>query len=162
MQTKSRTLANPHRVDEVMQNLRRIVKALQEYSSSVEKRFGLTGPQLWALWELNRRGPLGLKALAEQMHLDPSTVTGVVDRLQRRGLVLRGSDPEDRRRVVISLTPEGASTVKAAPHPAQGQLIHALIAMDPIQVETLNQSLGLLVSVMEADKLDVRFFFSEE
>lgn len=145
-----------------MQNLRRVVKALQEYSSSVEKQFGITGPQLWALWELNRRGPMSLKALAERMHLDPSTVTGVVDRLQKKGLVSREADPADRRRVVLDLTPGGAMTVKSAPHPAQGQLIHALSVMDAGQVEQLNRTLQLMASVMEADKLEVRFFFSDE
>ncbi|MFN8011871.1 MAG: MarR family transcriptional regulator [Holophagaceae bacterium] len=145
-----------------MQNLRRIVKALQEYSSSVEKQFGLTGPQLWALWELNRRGPMSLKGLAERMHLDPSTVTGVVERLHRKGLVSREADAEDRRRVVLGLTEEGRKTVRTAPHPAQGQLLHALSVMDADQVEQLNKTLQLLASVMEADKLEVRFFFSEE
>lgn len=162
MRSKTPSPSQPQVVDEVMQNLRRIVKALQEYSSSVEKQFGLTGPQLWALWELNRRGPMSLKALAERMHLDPSTVTGVVDRLQRKGLVSREADPADRRRVVLDLTPEGVTTVKSAPHPAQGQLVHALSAMDSGQVAQLNRTLQLLASVMEADKLDVRFFFSEE
>ena len=162
MQPKSPTPAQPQVVDEVMQNLRRIVKALQEYSSSVEKQFGLTGPQLWALWELNRRGPMSLKALAERMHLDPSTVTGVVDRLHRKNLVSREADPEDRRRVVLDLTKEGRTTVKSAPHPAQGQLLHALSVMEASQVEQLNRTLQLLASVMEADKLEVRFFFSEE
>lgn len=145
-----------------MQNLRRIVKALQDYSSSVEKRFGLTGPQLWALWELHHRGPLSLKALAGRMHLDSSTVTGVVDRLHKKGLLIRSTDPEDRRRVVLSLTPAGKTTVKAAPHPAQGQLLHALKDMDPIEVDTLNQTLQRLALVMEADRLEVKFFFSEE
>lgn len=162
MQSNQPTTARPHHIDEVMQNLRRIVKALQEYSSSVEKQFGLTGPQLWALWELHRRGPLSLKGLSGRMHLDPSTVTGVVDRLARRGLVSREPDPSDRRRVILSLTPEGQATVKAAPHPAQGQLIHALRVMSAAQVEQLSQNLRLLVEVMEADRLDVQFFFAEE
>ncbi len=162
MQSNESTAARSHAIDEVMQNLRRIVKALQEYSSSVEKQFGLTGPQLWALWELNRRGPQSLKGLSARMHLDPSTVTGVVDRLARRGLVSRETDPADRRRVVLSLTQEGRSTVKAAPHPAQGQLIHALQVMNATQVDQLNEALRLLVAVMEADQLEVRFFFSEE
>lgn len=162
MRSKDPSPSQPLVVDEVMQNLRRIVKALQEYSSSVEKQFGLTGPQLWALWELNRRGPMSLKALAERMHLDPSTVTGVVERLNKKGLLSREADSEDRRRVVLDLTAEGRATVKSAPHPAQGQLLHALSVMDTGQVEQLNRTLQLLASVMEADKLEVRFFFSEE
>lgn len=161
MRSKTPSPAPPP-VDEVMQNLRRIVRALQEYSSSVERQFGLTGPQLWALWELNRGGPQSLKALSARMHLDPSTVTGVVERLHRKALVTRAPDPEDRRRVVLDLTAAGRATVKSAPHPAQGQLVHGLRAMGPRQVAQLNRSLRLLAAVMEADRLDVRFFFAEE
>ena len=51
------TVTQQELIQECMQNLRRIVKALEDYSTSVEKRFRLTGPQLWALWELGRSGP---------------------------------------------------------------------------------------------------------
>ena len=52
-----------HHAEEAVQSLRRIVKALHDYSTSVEQQIGLTGPQLWALWELGRAGSLSLKAL---------------------------------------------------------------------------------------------------
>lgn len=153
--------AKHRHAEAVMKSLRRIVKALHEYSTSVEKRFGLTGPQLWALWELNRAGSLSLKALSAHMHLDPSTVTGVVDRLQKRGLVERATDAEDRRRVVLSLTEAGAQLLKAAPHPAQGQLLHALHAMNREEVDQLDQTLRQLAAVMETGSQDVQFFFAE-
>lgn len=160
MNTKEVEAKHQH-AEAVMKSLRRIVKALHEYSTSVEKRFGLTGPQLWALWELNRAGVLSLKALSAHMHLDPSTVTGVVDRLQRRQLVQREADPDDRRRVVLSLTEAGVQLLKAAPHPAQGQLLHALHAMNLGEVERLDQTLRQLAAVMETDSMDVQFFFAE-
>lgn len=144
-----------------MQSLRRIVKALHDYSTQVERQFGLTGPQLWALWELNRAGTLSLKDLALRMHLEPSTVTGVVDRLQKRGLLLRVPDTKDRRRVVLSLTAEGNQLLKGAPHPAQGQLLHALHAMDLEAVAHLDRMLKQLASDMEMDAAEVRFFFAE-
>jgi DNA-binding MarR family transcriptional regulator len=144
-----------------MQSLRRIVKALHDYSTQVEKQFGLTGPQLWALWELNRAGTLSLKTLSNRMHLDPSTVTGVVERLHKRGLLDRTPDPKDRRRVVLSLTAEGSHLLKEAPHPAQGQLLHALHGMDLEAVAYLNQMLKRLASDMEVGDGDARFFFAE-
>lgn len=158
-ETQSQT---KHRhAEEVMQSLRRVVKALHEYSTSVEKQFGLTGPQLWALWELNRAGTLSLKALSARMHLDPSTVTGVVDRLHKRGLLVRATDPGDRRRVVLSLTAEGTLLLKGAPHPVQGRLLYALHGMELEEVEQLNQTLKHLASVMEVGSDEVRFFFAE-
>jgi DNA-binding MarR family transcriptional regulator len=158
----AKPLSKPDLIDDVMQHLRRIVKALQVYSSSVETQFGVTGPQLWALWTIQQGGPLGLKDLAVAMHLHPSTVVGVVDRLEQRGLLRREPDPKDARRVRIRLTTTGRKLVKQAPHPAQGQLIHGLQAMSPAEVTRLQRALKRLVNVMEADGMEARFFFSDE
>ena len=149
-------------VEEVMQDLRRIFKVVETYSRSVETRFGITGPQLWALWELGRSAPLSLKNLAARMHLSPSTVVGVVDRLIAKDLVVREGDPVDRRRVCLSLSDKGKALTRQAPNPAQDQLIKGLKSLDSQQLETLSQSLGTLVLTMDADKIQAPFFFSEE
>lgn len=149
-------------IQECMQSLRRIVKSLEDYSQSVEKRFNLTGPQLWALWELGRSGPCALKDLAERMKLDPSTVVGVVDRLVVKGLVVRNPDPSDRRRISLVPTPKGEEILVAAPHPAQGHLLAGLERMDRSNVENLHEALDTLVKVLEAENLEAPFFFAKE
>lgn len=149
-------------IQECMQSLRRIVRALEDYSQSVEKRFGLTGPQLWALWELGQSGSCALKGLAERMKLDSSTVVGVVDRLVLKGLVVRNPDPQDRRRISLALTAKGQEILSAAPHPAQGHLLGGLESMDRSRVESLHEALATLVTVLEADALDAPFFFAKE
>jgi DNA-binding MarR family transcriptional regulator len=149
-------------IRECMQNLRRIVRALENYSGAVEKRFDLTGPQLWALWELGQGGPCALKDLAERMKLDSSTVVGVVDRLVYKGLAQRRPDPLDRRRVSLAPTAEGEAILAAAPHPAQGHLLAGMNAMDRNQVENLQRSLATLVTVLEAENLNAPFFFAKE
>ena len=145
-----------------MQNLRQIVKALENYSLGVEKRFDLTGPQLWALWELGRRGPCSLKALAEKMKLDSSTVVGVVDRLVFKGLAVRNPDPRDRRRISIVPTAKGEEILLAAPHPAQGHLLAGLEGMDRGKVETLHDALKTLVEVLGAEQVEAPFFFARQ
>lgn len=149
-------------IQECMQSLRRIVKALETYSQTIEKRFALTGPQLWALWELGRSGPCALKDLAERMKLDSSTVVGVVDRLVFKGLVVRSPDPMDRRRISLAPTAKGQEILVAAPHPAQGHLLVGLEQMDLKKVESLHESLNVLVTVLEAQHLEAPFFFSNE
>ncbi len=149
-------------IHEAMQDLRRLVRAIEGYSRSVENRFGLTGPQLWALWELGRASPLSLKELAERMHLSSSTLVGVIDRLVAKGLVTREQDSGDRRRIRLGLTPAGTSLWKEAPHPAQGQLIEGLRTLEPAQMGELGRSLKILVRAMEAEGMEARFFFSEE
>lgn len=151
-----------HLIQDCMQNLRRIVKVLETYSEGVERHFGLTGPQLWALWELGRLGPCALKDLAAKMKLDPSTVVGVVDRLVNKGLVVRNPDPADRRRISLIPTARGQKVLAAAPHPAQGHLLVGLEKMDRKTVENLNGSLNVLVGVLEAENLEAPFFFASE
>ena len=149
-------------IQDCMQSLRRIVKALETYSQGVEKRFDLTGPQLWALWELGRSGPLALKDLAERMKLDSSTLVGVVDRLVAKGLIVRNPDATDRRRISLVPTSKGEEILAAAPHPAQGHLLVGLERMEREKVEILHESLHTLVAVLEAEKLEVPFFFAKE
>lgn len=67
---------------------------------------GLTVPQMNALEELTREDGLSLKELSGRMALSHSTVSGIVDRLERRELVGRTPDPKDRRYSRIFLSEE--------------------------------------------------------
>jgi DNA-binding MarR family transcriptional regulator len=64
--------------------------------------------QAKALHELDLEPPISMRELAERLNADPSNVTGLVDRLEARGLVERRPDPKDRRIKGLALTPAGA------------------------------------------------------
>jgi DNA-binding MarR family transcriptional regulator len=66
---------------------------------------GLTFPQAFVIRELGR--PVSMKAVADRMHCDASNLTGIVDRLEARGLVVRRSHPTDRRVKELVLTDAG-------------------------------------------------------
>jgi MarR family transcriptional regulator, organic hydroperoxide resistance regulator len=68
----------------------------------------LTKPQAGALLQLDPDRPIGMSALAGVLMCDASNVTGLVDRLEDRGLVERQSAPHDRRIKMLALTPAGA------------------------------------------------------
>jgi DNA-binding MarR family transcriptional regulator len=71
-------------------------------------RFQLTSAQYLSLVHMARFGPAcTMGRLAEQMHQSSATMTGIVDRLCRRGLAQRRPDLEDRRRVNVMLTESG-------------------------------------------------------
>jgi DNA-binding MarR family transcriptional regulator len=63
--------------------------------------------QAKALHELERDTPISMRELAERLRSDPSNITGLVDRLEARGLVERRPDPRDRRVKGLALTPAG-------------------------------------------------------
>ena len=149
------------KIEAIFHDIRRIVRALELFSKEVDVKYHLTAPQLWALWELGKDGPLSLKDLSARIQLHPSTVVGVVDRLESKGFVARKTDSADRRRVKLSLTAAGRALRKKVPHPAQGRLLHALQGMGEKQIAEIQKSVATLVKAMEAEDVEARFFFSE-
>jgi DNA-binding MarR family transcriptional regulator len=90
-------------------------------------RSGLTVPQINALEELTREDGLSLKELSGRMGLSHSTVSGIVDRLERRGLVGRRTDPKDRRYSRIFLAEEVKEYVRdVVPSRTLGPILRAL------------------------------------
>ncbi|MFD3702003.1 MarR family winged helix-turn-helix transcriptional regulator [Nocardia sp. NPDC058658] len=60
-----------------------------------------------------RRGPVAMRALAEKLSCDASNVTGIINRLEKRGLVQRAASPADRRVTNLVITPEGERVTDA-------------------------------------------------
>jgi DNA-binding MarR family transcriptional regulator len=81
---------------------------------AVAEQYGLTGSQLLVLKMLQPAGQLSLSELSEKIRAKNSTVTGIIDRMERDGIVLRNRSEEDRRVVHLSLTPKGRKLAQAA------------------------------------------------
>jgi DNA-binding MarR family transcriptional regulator len=149
-------------ISEIMQSLRRIFKAIQDYSHEVSEKFGITGPQLWALKTISQNESLSLKDLSERMYLHPSTITGVIDRLEKKGYVTRNRDKMDRRVIYVQLTAEGKRLAKRAPSPAQGKMIYGLKNLKKKELDLIYDSVQRLVGIMEVEDVKVTFFFDQE
>lgn len=149
-------------VHAIVQGLRRVVKALELYSKAVHGRFGLTGPQLWAIKTLEREGSLPVSRLADALAVHQASASILVSRLVARGLVRRVRSTQDRRVVLLSLTPAGRQLAAQAPEAAQGRLLHGLLAMPAQEVRAIRDSVDRLVGAMEAKDVAATFFFAEE
>ncbi len=82
------------------------VGRLQDHFASCAASCALSVAQAAAIQQMH--GPLTMRELADRIGCDPSNVTGITDRLEARGLVVRQLDPSDRRIKVLVLTPAGA------------------------------------------------------
>ncbi|HVS18566.1 MAG TPA: MarR family transcriptional regulator [Planctomycetota bacterium] len=138
---------------EVVQALRRIIRAVDLHSRRLEESFGLTAPQLAALQEAQRFGPLSPGELARRIHLSAGTVTGILDRLERRALVHRVPDPADRRRLEIEVTHEGREVLLRAPALLQDRLRQALGGLQDWEQTLLLSALQRIASMMDASEL---------
>ena len=91
-----------------MQGLWAVVHRMERLSKQMGASVGVTGPQRLVLRMIALFPGLSAGDLAAVLHLHPSTLTGVLRRLEAQALVARTSDPEDRRRTVLRLTRRGA------------------------------------------------------
>jgi MarR family transcriptional regulator, organic hydroperoxide resistance regulator len=108
--------------------------ALQKTSKRMERILGITAPQRLVIRILGRFPGMSAGLLAVILRLHPSTLTGVLKRLQRRELITRRADPRDHRRAVFGLTVKGRAldveaegTVEAAVRAAFAELPEAKI-----------------------------------
>jgi MarR family transcriptional regulator, organic hydroperoxide resistance regulator len=92
---------------EFMQLIWELDHALQATSKKMRSRIGVTGPQRLAIRLIARFPGIPAGQLAELLHVDPSTLTGILKRLERRGLIKRRPDPRDGRRALFGVTEKG-------------------------------------------------------
>ena len=109
----------------------------------MSQELGLTPGHMKALLELQPGQPRPMGALAECLHCDASNATWLVDRLEERGLVERGTVPTDRRVKTIVLTPLGAKT-RAAVIERLHEPPEELLALDRDDLEELRAALAKL------------------
>lgn len=149
-------------VAEIIDNLRRVFQVVNEQSKKAEKETGLTGPQLWAIKTIAQEAPIMVSEIARRMYLHPATVVGILNRLERRGFVLRVRSKEDRRVVRVELTALGEDLVKAAPAVAQGLLVAGLEKLKTNNLKTLAASLDQLVEILGAQGIPAQLILSPE
>ncbi len=138
----------------VMQALRRISRAIELHSHSLASRYGMTVPQLAVLKELNARGGCSIGELTRAVHLSQATVTGILDRLQRRGLVQRCRGRADKRKVHVWLTEAGQATLRRSPPLLHENFLAAFSRLHDWEQTQILSSLQRLVTMMEADGVD--------
>jgi MarR family transcriptional regulator, organic hydroperoxide resistance regulator len=105
--------------------------ALQKHSRRMTRELGVTGVQRLAIRVLGRYPELTPGQLAGLLHLHPSTVTGIVQRLQRGGFVLRRVDRTDHRRCRLALTAKGRAIDARRGGTVEAELEAALQKIEP-------------------------------
>jgi len=137
--------------DRMIWAVRRIIRTVAVHSRRLAVEHDVTGPQLSTLNALSRTGTMTGTQIADTLLLSPSTIVGVLDRLEDKGLVERRRDTEDRRRVLVDLTEEGHDLVKRVPHPLENSLMKALKGVPDTEKEKLASELERLVELIGAE-----------
>jgi MarR family transcriptional regulator, organic hydroperoxide resistance regulator len=125
-----------------------VAHGLDSTSKRMRAELGVTGPQRLVLRLVGHYGQLSPGALAELLHIDPSSLTGILQRLESAGLLRRARDPVDGRRAILTLRKKGrdlnarrARTVEESVRRALSSLSHAKIEAARDVLKTLANEL---------------------
>lgn len=140
---------NDIEIQDIIRKLRLIFKTTQAHSKFVEKECGLSGAQLWMLYEVSVTLGVRVSQLAKTLSVHPSTCSNMLDKLEEKGLVYRDRSKKDQRSVHLYVTDLGTELLTKAPSPPQGKLTEALDALSDEQLLVLNGSLANLVESLD-------------
>jgi DNA-binding MarR family transcriptional regulator len=141
---------------EIVTDIRKILRSINLESKRIQKEFGISIPQLLCLTRLgNEEGYQATqKELTEYLNLNSSTVTGIINRLEKKGLIARLPKKGDKRTTYVALTSAGYKLLKNSPNLLHEKLAQNLQKLSPVQLEQIKTSLDLLIDVLEIKDID--------
>ncbi|PZN11213.1 MAG: S-methyl-5'-thioadenosine phosphorylase [Bacillota bacterium] len=140
-------------VAEAEQHLRSVANLVKCHGRAILSRFEITPPQFEALLVMLRHPNLTMGELCQRLDLASSTVTDLVDRMERNRLVERVRDPEDRRVIRLRLLPRAQELLDAVLEARRAYLADVLRRLDPVDRRVLLRSLQRLDAAMRGQEV---------
>ncbi|MDH4102473.1 MAG: MarR family transcriptional regulator [Thermoleophilia bacterium] len=138
-------------VDAVAADLRPVLLRLARELRKETEQLGITASQATLLWLVKQSPGLSLAELAAEEGISPPALSGHVDRLERAGLIERVRSSDDRRRVGLRLTDEGARLLRRVRARRTTWLTERLGALDPVELEALDVAIPALQRLLGDD-----------
>jgi DNA-binding MarR family transcriptional regulator len=158
LSTKDQTSASL--CDKVLISLRKIIQSIDLHSRFLVKQCGLTGPQLIILQEISNSGETPVGQVAKACSLSQATVTGVLERLEKRELVARRRSDRDRRSVLVRVTRTGARLLEQAPPPMQENFVEEFSHLQDWEQSIILAALQRVVAMMDAKTINAAPFLA--
>lgn len=134
--------------------LRRIIRAVDIQSRKLMKVTGLTGPQLLIMKAVEELGEVTTGSIARHVNLSHATVTSILDRLVKRGFVIRTRNTSDKRIVNVNLTSEGCIALEQAPTLLQDDFAERFQQLKDWEQSLLLSSVQRLAELMDAQGIE--------
>lgn len=140
--------------DEVLVAIRRIVRAIDLQSRELVKRSGLTGPQSLLLKELIKLKESTVTQLADRINLSQATVTDILNRLEKKGLIERYRSDTDKRCICICVTDTARTLMKSSPPLLQEKFVENFLSLKDWEQYQLLAALQQIAFMMDAKNID--------
>ena len=143
------------RTNDIIYSIRRLIQAGELYTKELNKIYNISAAQLNCLLTLHEAGPLSPSQIAKLILVNSSTVTGIIDRLEYKGLVRRLRVSQDCRVITIELTKTGKLLAENAPPPIQQKLMDGLNKLSGEEIVQVAETLIHLTSMLDVQDLEV-------
>jgi DNA-binding MarR family transcriptional regulator len=146
--------AAPPQLGEVLDFMRVIWgldHALQKTSKGMKSRVGVTGPQRLAIRLIARFPGIPAGQLAELLFVHPSTLTGILKRLERQGLIRRRPDPRDGRRAFLGITEKGRQVDAAVSGTVEAAVQRVINCTPKLKLDHAREILSNLAEALGVD-----------
>lgn len=140
--------------EEVLVALRRIIRATDLHGKLLAKETGMTAPQLMLLQMAKRLHEPAIGDIACEANLTQATVTTIIERMEKRGLVMRRRNQTDRRKVNVLLTRNGEEVLDRAPEMLQNRFVERFLALPDWEQNLILAALQRVGGLMGAEDLD--------
>jgi DNA-binding MarR family transcriptional regulator len=121
---------------------------LQSGSKRMARTLGVTGPQRLVVRIIGKQPGLSAGTLARVLHVHPSTLTGVLRRLEERGAVERRNAEDDGRRVELYLTPRGRRINRVQVGTVESMIRQTLLRLEPRQIASTAEVLAAIAQAL--------------
>jgi MarR family transcriptional regulator, organic hydroperoxide resistance regulator len=135
-----------------MQGLLHLAHALQVRSRRMMQKLGVTAPQRIAVRVIGQTPGISPREIATALGLHPSTLTGVLARLERNKLIDRRADPRDGRRAQLWLTRAGREIDREQRGTVEAAVRRALGRADRAAIERTEHMIRLLIAELERER----------
>jgi DNA-binding MarR family transcriptional regulator len=144
----------PDRIQDVIHLMRKLMQAGERYTKELNKKFNVSAPQVACLLALLDNGPISPSQIARKIMVESSTVTGIIDRLEQKGLVARTRVSTDRRVITVELTEPGRRLAENAPPPIQHKIVKGLRKLEEPDRAQIIDTLNRLTEMIDAQDMD--------
>jgi DNA-binding MarR family transcriptional regulator len=142
--------------NEILLKIRKIVRSINLESKKVQKEYGVSIPQILCLEYLNRSNNYQAtqKELRDYLSLNSSTVSGIINRLEKRGYIARLPKRADKRTTHIVMTSKGSDLLKKTPLLLHEKLSNKLEKVPNDHTTDINEALDLIIDYLGIDDVD--------
>lgn len=136
-------------------NIRKIVRSLNLESKRIQKEYGVSIPQLLCLTYLSEQENYQstVTKLSKYLNLNLSTMTGIINRLEKKGLVARLPKAADKRVTPVTITSRGSKMLKDSPDLIHDQLSRKLKQLPEEDLKHIDRALSMLVNYLEIEEV---------